>query len=277
MFGRPLSPGEGRQGIMDRAMSHEPVVDQTAVIQETPPPERRPFQFTLRQLFKWVTVVAIVCSVVAVGMKVFETAQEKTCKLNCQGNLRHIYLNLRRWDESNGSMPSAHTVDANGKRMQSWRLASIAHEHFPFWDMYRDQQRRDEPWDSPYHANLTAKFQFPCCPLHQAKSPRPATYVAVIGPNTMWPGATPSKLSWAVSDDTLLMTEIPDLGIHWAEPRDITVDEFVAIVRDLEMHPEKRPHRDGLHYVTVGGDVRTLPYDTPESELRELVRAVPKP
>lgn len=258
-------------------MPDDPISD-SAVALDSTPPQKRPFQFTLRQLLIWVAWVAVACSLIAVATQTVQSLRASARAALCQNNLRQLALGLANHHEHRGSFPAACVSDANGRPLHSWRVLITTYlDSINFYGQY--MSRPNEPWDSPYHAALTKRFDFMTfhCPAHGVKDANATHYVAVIGPETMWPGVTPSNRSWAVSDDTLLLTEFPDLGIHWAEPRDITVDEFVAIVRDLKLNPEKRPHRDGLNYVTVGGEVKTLSYDTTEEELRELVRAVPTP
>ena len=55
------------------------------------------------------------------------------------------------------------------------------------------------------------------------------SYVAVVGPETAWPGITGRKLS-EITDDpasTILVLEVAHSGIHWMEPKDLTLDEIL--------------------------------------------------
>jgi hypothetical protein len=55
-----------------------------------------------------------------------------------------------------------------------------------------------------------------------------ANYLAVVGAETIWPGATPRK--WNEIKDgnsnTILLVENDGLGVHWMEPRDLVFGDM---------------------------------------------------
>ena len=56
------------------------------------------------------------------------------------------------------------------------------------------------------------------------RCPNLTSYLAVVGPHTAWSGATPRKLSdFKNPSKTILLVEVANSGIHWAEPRDLYV------------------------------------------------------
>ena len=91
------------------------------------------------------------------------------------------------------------------------------------------------------------------------------SYVAVIGEETAWPGASPSRIP-DIRDGTsttVLVIEC-NANIPWTEPRDLTVDEAVALLADTEPF-SARGHRGqtffheyyvGWHVLIADGSVR---------------------
>ena len=83
------------------------------------------------------------------------------------------------------------------------------------------------------------------------KDPCVTNYVAVVGPNTMWPGSTPAKLAKEGSDnDKILLIEITNSDINWMEPRDLTLEEALRDPagqgrRHRQPAPERHPLCDG--------------------------------
>ncbi len=65
------------------------------------------------------------------------------------------------------------------------------------------------------------------CPA-QAHSPY-TDYVAVVGPDTIWPGATSRKLTDIADprDQAILVVESAEPRILWMEPRDLAYEEAV--------------------------------------------------
>ena len=92
----------------------------------------------------------------------------------------------------------------------------------------------------------------------------------------MWPGTTPAKMAADGSDkDKILVIEVVNSDILWMEPRDLTLEQALDSFRTKQGIGSR--HRDGIHYVTVGGDVRMLDPNIDRESLRKLlVRESPK-
>ena len=113
--------------------------------------------------------------------------------------------------------------------MHSWRVLIL-----PFLeqeDLYA-QYRFDEPWDGPNYRQLLESMPppFACPSQSKSKSKNSHTrYVAVIGPDTLWPGATSKRLSEITdqTDQTVLVVESGEPPILWMEPRDLAYEDAV--------------------------------------------------
>jgi len=59
--------------------------------------------------------------------------------------------------------------------------------------------------------------------------------------------------------------------IRWVEPRDLTLEQALDAIQPKQGIGIGSRHRDGIHYVTVGGDVRTLEPTIDREALRKLL------
>ena len=134
-----------------------------------------------------------------------------------------------------------------------------------------------EPWDSPRNSKRLAPdspvfqdlFQ---CPSAGNKDPAITNYVAVVGANTMWPGCDGVKKAADGSDkDKILLIEVINSDIHWNEPRDLTLEQALDSIQPKQGIGIGSHHKDGIHYVTVGGEIRTLDPNIDRESLRKLL------
>ncbi len=103
---------------------------------------------------------------------------------------------------------------------------------------------------------------------------RTTSFVAVVGPETAWPGA--ESLSYKDlgdgSHDTLLVVEVPDGHFLWMEPRDLRFDRMSFRINDGSGRgPGSR--LGGTRVVSADGSVRTLPDGFDPQKLRAMLTA----
>jgi hypothetical protein len=55
------------------------------------------------------------------------------------------------------------------------------------------------------------------------------------------------------------------------EPRDLTLEQALDAIQPKSGIGVGSNHRDGIHYLTVGGKVKTLPRDIDPDSLRKLL------
>jgi len=147
---------------------------------------------------------------------------------SCLNNMRQLTLALLGYAAEHGSFPPAYVADETGRPMHSWRILILPYVGRP--DLY-DKYDFDEPWDGPNNRKLADQMPliYRCPAQHNPQSPNATAYVAIVGPNTMWPGSKPRRLK-TVSDersDTLMLVELKDSNINWMEPRDFTIEELL--------------------------------------------------
>jgi prepilin-type processing-associated H-X9-DG protein len=196
------------------------------------------------------------------------------CRAPCANNLHQIGLALLSYHQTYGSFPPAYVADANGKPLYSWRVLIL-----PFLDQANLAQtiHMDEPWDSPNNAKSTqlclVLFNCPDDPQNAGGLSNLTGYLAVVGPHTAWSGATPRKLSdFKDPSKTILLVEVADSGIHWAEPRDLYVGQMSAGINPKVGQGISSGHPGGAVTVLFAdGAVQFLPADTDPKKLAELL------
>lgn len=126
-----------------------------------------------------------------------------------------------------------------------------------------------KPWNDPENAKfiecLGDTFS---CPASGKGQESPLTdYVAVVGPETLWPGKEPGEFK---SGSAVLVVEWPRSDIHWAEPRDVTIEEFLDWFRSKPGRWDSS-HSGCLLYVDADGKVGEIPYDADPATVRKLL------
>jgi prepilin-type processing-associated H-X9-DG protein len=206
---------------------------------------------------------------VALLLPAVQAAREAARRMACTNNLKQIALAMHNYQQAYGCFPPAYIPDKNGKPMHSWRVLLL-----PFLDekVLYNQYRFNEPWDSPNNRNVTnVAIHLYQCPTSQPKGPV-TSYMMVVGPHTISDGPHCRK-SRDITDglsNTIMVAEVADSGVRWAEPKDLEFDHL-----DFKINGTKRPgissdHSNGAHVAFCDGSVRFLENSTNP----ELVKAM---
>ncbi|HVJ79437.1 MAG TPA: DUF1559 domain-containing protein, partial [Planctomycetia bacterium] len=134
-------------------------------------------------------------------------------------------LAVANYREHYGSYPPAFVAGPDGRPWHSWRVLLL-----PFME-YRELHAEydfKEPWDGPNNSKLLQK-----APRHYAFDGAPigdgvANYLAVVGSETIWPGAAARKPEEIADspDETILVVENRGADVKWTEPRDLALSAF---------------------------------------------------
>jgi hypothetical protein len=166
----------------------------------------------------------VLAFVVALMLPFVGNARETYKRVVCSNNLKQIAAAMRAYCEAHGRFPPAYTVDANGRPMHSWRVLILP------WlgeKALYDQYDLREPWDSLQNQAVTARMPAVFrCPADKKAPGGETNYAMVVGPGTVSNGTASCKLEDIRdgTDQTILVVEVVDSGIHWAEPRDLNVE-----------------------------------------------------
>ncbi len=188
--------------------------------------------------------------------------------LRCPNNLKQIALALHSYEQAHGVFPPAHSVDANGKPLHSWRTLIL-----PYLEqdtLYRTIDL-SKPWNDPVNMKaVTTDVSVYRCP----ESRRPSnmtTYVAIVGPNACFKPEGSRRRS-EITDhphSTLLVVEAADEeSIYWMAPE----DAIESLVTNIGLGPKTQIHHDGFtNGCCVDGSVRLLKSNTSQEVWRALV------
>jgi prepilin-type processing-associated H-X9-DG protein len=185
-------------------------------------------------------------------------------------NLQRIGLALLNYEQANHCFPPAIFTDDHGKPMMSWRVAILPYlEHS---DLYRAYDAT-QSWNSPKNrVPGSVHLEVFRCPSDPGATEGPAetNYVRIVGKDTV--GGMPNE-AVKISDitdgtsNTIMVVEVCGLHIHWAEPRDVTVEEFTEMV--AKGHASF--HSGGFQALFVDGSVHFISYGVAPKTLRALL------
>lgn len=176
-----------------------------------------------------ISLLAVVVFI-SIFAPLFTGSPELGRRATCTSNFKVITLALLNYEADHGCFPPAYMADENGKPMHSWRVLILP--YIERQDLY-DAYRFDEPWDGPNNRKLhNVVIDLFKCPGDTEYRDQPTTsYVAVVGPHVAWAGERGRK--WEEfsdgSQDTILLVETANSGIHWMEPRDLVVPLLAKI------------------------------------------------
>lgn len=191
----------------------------------------------------------------------------------CMSQIRNVSLALQTYaTNNNGKLPPAYIADADGRPMHSWRVLLLPYLGDEGRALY-DQYHFDEPWNGPNNSKLADQIPeiYRC---FGDDKPRICTsYVAIVGPHTLWPGPEPRALD-RIPDgavNTLLIVEVHNSGIHWMEPRDLHIGQMAMSINPKAGQGISSPHAGGANVMFADGHGGPLPEDIKTNLLRQLI------
>jgi prepilin-type processing-associated H-X9-DG protein len=216
----------------------------------------------------------ILIDVVAVGIGLLlpavQAAREAARRINCQSNLTHIATAMQCYSSKYGCFPPAFVADKNGKPMHSWRALLL-----PYLDESLSAKYDfNEPWDGPNNRKITdVALSVYHCPS-QPDSKQPTTnYMMVVGPHTISDGPHSRKQAEITdgSGSTIMLVEVADSDVPWAEPKDLSFDQL-----DFKINGSERPgigsvHSGGATVAFFDGSVRFLPDTTKPERIKAML------
>ncbi len=222
-----------------------------------------------------VLVVMLSCGgiLIALLLPAVQAAREAARRSQCTNNLKQIALAMHNYHDMYKCLPPAVITDASGRPMRSWRVAILPFlEQSPLYERYKF----NEPWDGPNNRNLH-NISVPTyrCP----SDPGPAnstetSYVMIVGEHTV--GGLPNEVIH-FSDirdglsNTIMIVEVTGSGIHWMEPRDLSVEEINRKINDGSGKWISSRHPGGANVALCDASVRFLAQTLDRETLRLLI------
>ncbi len=170
---------------------------------------------------------------------------------------------------NNNLYPPAFVLGPDGRPWHGWRILILPYIE---QDALFKRYRFDEPWDGPNNRELADQipdtFTFPG---RRREGSQVANYLAVVGKETLWPGATPHTGEHPDgASSTILLVENDGLKIPWMEPRDLSFDEMSFALPSP--HGISSPYQ-GAGVVTADGSLLSLGDGMSAAALRALLTA----
>jgi prepilin-type processing-associated H-X9-DG protein len=189
----------------------------------------------------------------------------------CSNLMRQLALALRDYENSHGRFPPACINDANCQPMQSWRV--LIWPEIDQGDFY-SRYNIDEAWNGRRNSKVTTfhnnAYQ---CPSDGAAGPYDTSYVAVIAPGSVWSVPGGAKLSDITDgpEDTVLLVEMKNSGIKWAEPRDLDLNNLPPGITKQNLLHSLSNHAGGFNAVFTDGHVEFIPDNIPWADFQAML------
>jgi hypothetical protein len=181
-------------------------------------------------------------------------------------------LAVANYHETYGCFPPAYIADWNGKPMHSWRVLIL-----PFLGQQELYNAYDfvEPWDGLNNRKLSGRIgNIYLRSGLDSDQIHTTSFVAVVGPETMWRGSQPMKRDnlGDGTHSTLLVVEVLDGQFLWMEPKDLEFDRMSFKINN-KMGPGLGSRLGGARVVSADGTLHTLPDDLDPDKLRAMLTA----
>ena len=234
-------------------------------------PSAFPFQLSTANMVEhWVLLLLGLVTSCVVS---YQQVREQFYGRECCNHLKEIGLALSSYYNTHGTFPPAYVCGKAGKPVNSWRTLIVpgrlwytfppAFDYAERWDSARTQSCLRESEKAREHSQ---------CPAAGCEEPAITNYVAVIGANTMWPGCGAGRKAADGSDDDEITGDRSHKLRHSLDgTTDLTLAQALETIQGNTSTSIGSRHRHGIHYLTVGGEVRTLDSKINRESLRKLL------
>jgi len=169
--------------------------------------------------------LCVVPILIALLLPAVQAAREAGRRVSSQNNLKQLSIGMLNYHDAYGEFPPAVVTDANGKPLYSGRVLLL-----PFIEQKAvfDQFDLTQPWDSPRNLAISqTKVPTFCDPSSAQALPGQTDYLFVTGVGTAFEPPGPHSMGNLTDGtaNTLMLVEVRNSGINWAEPRDLDVSQ----------------------------------------------------
>ena len=229
-----------------------------------------------------VVVVAVVVCTLLFGLAIpaVRMARDSARRTHCAMMLLQIGRGLECYHDVYDCFPPAFLPGQEGEPAHSWRvLLTPFCDCDPFYDIYDF----GESWNGQGNRRLVEErahsgyyFHCPADPPFDGT----ASYLAVVGEATAWPGPEPRRFGDFVRgmSHSILLVEQRNSGIHWMEPRDLEFDRLDLAVQGRSRKGSSSPgqaisseHPKGAHALFADGSLEFLAAETSPEVLKDML------
>jgi hypothetical protein len=183
-----------------------------------------------------IVVIAVIgCLVVCGGiaaallLPAVQAAREAARRAQSSNNLKQIALALHNYHDVNGTFPPAVVTDADGQALYSGRVLLL-----PYMEQAHlyDQFDKTKAWDSPENSVLSKTIIPVFMDPSSANPPAGQTdYLFVTGKGAVFESGKTTKISEITdgTSNTMIVVEVENSGINWAEPRDLPINQPMSL------------------------------------------------
>jgi prepilin-type processing-associated H-X9-DG protein len=215
------------------------------------------------------SLLVLVSSVLLLVVLPPQSNSRPTRRYLCHCNLKQISLALLNYHDKHGRFPPAVVYDADGKPMHSWRTLILPEiEYEQLYNSYNF----DEPWHSVHNQSITqVDIGTFGCPSDQRIGRFDTSYVALIGPDSIWSGegAKASDITDG-ENETVILIEMKNSGIHWAEPRDLDLANLPSQLDKKKLLESLGSHIGAVVTAFADGHVESIPVEISLDGLKAL-------
>jgi prepilin-type processing-associated H-X9-DG protein len=189
----------------------------------------------------------------------------------CSCCMKEIALGLLNYEEKNGGFPTVAVCDSSGRPVHSWRTLLLPEiEEGYLYSRYDFSIPWDNPRNSKVISNRLPMYQ---CPADANAAPPTTSYVAVIAAGSIWSVPGGAKLS-DITDgpkNTILLVEMKNSGIKWAEPRDLDLNNLPPGLTKQNLLHSLSNHAGGFNAVFADAHVEFIPETIPWADFEALL------
>ena len=191
-------------------------------------------------------------------------------RFTCINNLSQIGKALLLYEADHGTFPPLYTTDDHRQPLVSWRALILP--YLEGRDIY-EACHFDEPWDSPANAMVSrVDLRFFRCPSDPNSRPAETSYLAVVGPGTVWSADAPVGLDDIENtSQTILLVEVYNSGISWMEPRDLSLQDAQRGINATPGPSISSGHPGRAVILFADGHVMAVDETMTLSELKDLL------
>ena len=210
-----------------------------------------------------VSALCVIPILVALLLPAVQAAREAARRMQASNHLKQLGLAMHNYHDTFGVMPPAVVTDENGKPLYSGRVLLLPFmEQKPLYDEFDKTQA----WDSAANIELSKRdLMVFTDPSANKRIPGQTDFLFVVGKGTLFePPPTGTGMA-SITDgtsNTMIMVDVKNSGIHWAEPRDLDISQPMALP------PGNHPNINMA--VFFDGHIAAITKNTPAQTIRNL-------